>query len=334
MSSRTTLYVDLLGDDDDDDSARRQRRRLDPPAEPLLAAGVAEPPRPMRLSPEAVNHVVGVLWLAQALVAPTTTCHLVSGSDTILPNNQQGTITRDVYARVAVQPDLSTLVASGVQYWPSVADRQAVTTFNIEHRDAGIRAQRLPEFHLSCHFTVGRPTLVGALASPDRVPVAVARPGAVSLPWQAYNPVVHTERTDVLSRSGGRISVALADAPNLLLHGDTFFMSTSSEHDLNNVGQSPNEPLEGDVGDAHYARAHFYDDSLLAAFARTGASLHGVPRASVAVAAHSVNIELFDAPTMSLERFRRAQRLVGDMTTVQQLEAVVRTIVVERREAL
>lgn len=151
---------------------------------------------PSTLTTLQAIHVVTTMWLAQQLLDRNAQFYLVVGGDIDYPQNQQGVIERKVFARIIVTPDTATIVP--------------MRFINTESE----------KFGLKCRFVVGNKTQEGVEASLARVPYAFNRPNATPIPWQAYNPAVHSETRTAEDRR----LVVFTDAPNKAIHGDSFYM--------------------------------------------------------------------------------------------------------------
>lgn len=274
-----------------------------------VAERVSEIPyRPQKMSVEDAQHVVGIILLAQQLLESNVQCELIVGGEVELPMNQQGTIEREVYARIPVTPDLSVLVVNRFVFG------------------------KVMQFELKCRFNIGKRTLGGTKINTERVPYNLQRPFADEIPWAAFNETIHTEEADPFS---GLKTIVFTDKPNIPLHGDSFFLSTSIlGTDLNSVGTSPNDS-PGGMQDLWPYQLHFYDNSFLEFAAESGDNMNGRSASYVACRGKSINVQVGNVGRPSLQNLKRAtDEVVKHLTTPRRIQAALQYVIAQRQKLI
>jgi hypothetical protein len=164
----------------------------------------------------------------------------------------------------------------------------------------------------------------------------VLRAGAQQIPWQEFNPTVHQE--GVAASQQGMTSVVFTNAPNVVLNGDRFYISTNRHSGLNWIG-APNvneylpEPPELDQAFIDH-RLHFYDASFFEAFDEGEPNRFGVTQVLNRDAA-TVNIAIRGTHAFTADQFDRTARLLARRVTQPgpQVTELLRAII-ERGERL
>ena len=261
---------------------------------------------PRRLTDAEANVIVAVLWQVQLLHDKSSKPFLCVGDEIEYPSNQQGIVTRKIYATVPVAANLSSLAVS--------------PRFSYEN---------YLEFGVKCQFIVGEQTreMQGLRVNNARVPFPFQRRHAKEIQWATFNPLVHSETLD-----DNRTTVVFIDKPNVPLHGDSFFLSTSVAGSvLNQVGTSPNSyDLDDEEKQRNESMLHFYDDTYVPNVCKfTATNMHGQDERNVASDGTSVNIVFTNAPFMELQKWYRAKKQVQEfLTTLKRIDAVVKSAIV------
>lgn len=261
---------------------------------------------PRRLTDAEANVIVAVLWQVQLLHDKSSKPFLCVGDEIEYPANQEGTITRKIYATVPVTANLSSLAAS-----PRFAYENYV------------------EFGVKCQFIVGEQTreMQGLRVNNARVPFPFQRPGAKEMQWAAFNPLVHSETPD-----DNRTLVVLIDKPNIPLHGDSFFLSASVAGSvLNEVGTSPNDEInDAEEKQQRDSMLHFFDNVYVPSVCNfTATNMHGQDARTVESNGISVNIVFTNAPFLELQQWKKAKKQVQEfLTTTKRIDAVMKSAIV------
>lgn len=312
ISQRTSRTEDLL----DDSPPRTPLSQIDPDRWNVrLERLVSNMPESsssgeqFSLTTPQARHIVTTFWLAQVALMPTTTFFLHLTGEPQYPNNQQGEIYQETYARVAVTIDPYALVAN--RFDPAKSEK----------------------FGLKARFIVGdNNSLRGLRANIARFPVPFVRPSATMIPWQSYNPAVQSE-VIVGTSNNTRNNVAFTNAPNVALNGDSFYIKTTREVGLfSQVGTSPNDDETDEV---QSSRLHFYDTKFADKFRKISSNLYGLSRNTYQPTARIVSIDIDNAPPLSKRRFDNGiVQVLEHITTPDRLDRALHAIIVDREQLI
>jgi hypothetical protein len=240
---------------DDDNSDDYRSASANGALEALLSAPTrpgedltAHPWRVAELSQVAAENLVSAIYLAQTVAADRDASFALYASASAPSDNGRFEFSQSF----AVTPDRTALVA---------------TEFEPE---------RSWRFALKCRFTfkgeLGRPMTSDPASS--RVPLRLERQGAIALPWQAFNGYLHYEApSTAVGTREPRQSVVFIDAGNVVLGGDSFFISTQRDSTQPTVSQRALYFIDSSMAHEHLGPP-LYGKSYERRFIPAGAECH------------------------------------------------------------